>query len=68
MAGPTGAGGAKAFRTIDGSDLPVATTSAKGGVVVNGEGLRMDSNTIEVDNDVSASLRRTMSLLIAPKV
>ena len=55
MAGPTGAGGSVAFRTIDGSDLPVATTSAKGGVVVNGEGLRMDSNTIEVDNDVTAS-------------
>jgi hypothetical protein len=55
MAGPTGAGGTVAFRTIDGSDLPVATTSAKGGVVVNGEGLRMDSNTIEVDNDVTAT-------------
>ena len=55
MAGPTSAGGAVAFRTIDGSDLPVATGSAKGGVIVNGEGLRMDSNTIEVDNDVTAS-------------
>ena len=55
LAGPTGAGGTAAYRTIDGSDLPVATTSAKGGVVVNGEGLRMDSNTIEVDNDVTAS-------------
>ena len=55
MAGPTSAGGAVAFRTIDGSDLPVATNSAKGGVIVNGEGLRMDSNTIEVDNDVTAS-------------
>ena len=55
MAGPTSAGGAVAFRTIDGSDIPVATSSAKGGVVVNGEGLRMDSNTIEVDNDVTAS-------------
>ena len=55
MAGPTGAGGTVAYRTIDGSDIPVATTSAKGGVVVNGEGLRMDSNTIEVDNDVTAS-------------
>jgi hypothetical protein len=42
-------------RQIDGSDLPVATGSAKGGVIVNGEGLRMDSNTIEVDNDVTAS-------------
>ena len=55
MAGPTSAGGAVAFRTIDGSDIPVATSSAKGGVIVNGEGLRMDSNTIEVNNDVTAS-------------
>jgi hypothetical protein len=55
LAGPTSAGGAVAFRTIDGSDIPVATTSAKGGVVVNAEGLRMDSNTIEIDNDVTAS-------------
>ena len=55
LAGPTSAGGTTAYRTIDGSDLPVATSSAKGGVVVNGEGLRMDSNTIEVDNDVTAS-------------
>ena len=55
LAGPTGAGGTATYRTIDGSDIPVATTSAKGGVIVNGEGLRMDSNTIEVDNDVTAS-------------
>ena len=55
LAGPTSAGGAVAYRTIDGSDIPVATTSAKGGVIVNGEGLRMDSNTIEVDNDVTAT-------------
>tara|TARA_R100000030_G_scaffold35121_2_gene26201 strand:- start:593 stop:3016 length:2424 start_codon:yes stop_codon:yes gene_type:complete len=55
MAGPTGAAGAIAFRTIDGSDLPKATTSAKGAVIVNGEGLRMDGDTVEVDNDVTAS-------------
>jgi hypothetical protein len=55
LAGPTSAGGTVAYRTIDGSDIPVATSSAKGGVIVNGEGLRMDSNTIEVDNDVTAS-------------
>ena len=55
MAGPTSAGGAVAFRTIDNSDLPKATNSAKGAVIVNGEGLRMDSDTIEVDNDVTAS-------------
>ena len=55
LAGPTSAGGAAAYRTIDGSDIPVATSSAKGGVIVNGEGLRMDSNTIEINNDVTAS-------------
>ena len=55
LAGPTSAGGAVEYRTITGSDIPVATSSAKGGVIVNGEGLRMDSNTIEVDNDVTAS-------------
>ena len=55
LAGPTSAGGTATYRTIDGSDIPVATSSAKGGVIVNGEGLRMDSNTIEVDNDVTAS-------------
>jgi hypothetical protein len=55
LAGPTSAGGTATYRAIDGSDIPVATSSAKGGVIVNGEGLRMDSNTIEVDNDVSAS-------------
>jgi len=55
LAGPTSAGGSVTYRTIDGSDIPVATSSAKGGVIVNGEGLRMDSNTIEVDNDVTAS-------------
>jgi len=55
LAGPTSAGGTVAYRTIDGSDITVATTSAKGGVIVNGEGLRMDSNTIEVANDVTAS-------------
>lgn len=55
LAGPTSAGGALAYRTIAGSDIPVATSSAKGGVIVNGEGLRMDANTIEVDNDTTAS-------------
>ncbi len=55
LAGPTSGAGAVAYRIIDGTDLPVATTSAKGGVVVNGEGLRMDANTIEVDNDVTLS-------------
>jgi hypothetical protein len=55
LAGPTSGAGAVAYRAIDGSDLPTATTSAKGGIIVNGEGLRMDSDTIEIDNDLTAS-------------
>ena len=55
LAGPVGSAGAVGYRAIDGGDLPTSTTTAKGGVIVNGEGLRMDSDTIEVDNDVTAS-------------
>ena len=55
LAGPTSAAGTVAYRTIDSTDLPTASSSAKGTVIVNGEGLRMDSDTIEVDNDVTAS-------------
>jgi hypothetical protein len=55
LGGPTGNAGAVGYRPLVGTDLPTATTSAKGGVIVNGEGLRMDGNTIEVDNDLTAS-------------
>ncbi|HAX28232.1 MAG TPA: hypothetical protein DCX94_09940, partial [Alteromonas macleodii] len=55
LAGPTGAGGAVGYRAISSTDLPTASSSAKGTVIVNGEGLRMDSSTIEIDNDVTAS-------------
>ncbi len=55
LAGPTSAAGAVSYRIIDPTDLPTATTSAKGAVQVNGEGLRMDGNVIEVNNDVTAS-------------
>ena len=58
LAGPTSAAGAVGYRQIIGSDLPAATTTTKGAVVVNGEGLRMDSDTadtIEIDNDIVAS-------------
>jgi hypothetical protein len=54
LAGPTNAGGAVSYRTIDPIDLPTATTSAKGAVQVNGEGLRMDGAVIEINNDVTA--------------
>ena len=55
LAGPVGTGGTVGYRTIDGGDLPVATTTAKGGIIVNGNGLTMNSNTIEIDNSVTAS-------------
>lgn len=58
LAGPTGTAGAVSYRQIVGTDLPIATSSTKGAVIVNGEGLRMDSdtaNTIEIDNDITAS-------------
>ena len=55
LGGPTGAAGTVGYRALVGSDLPTPTTSTKGGVIVNGEGLRMDSNTIEIDNDVTAN-------------
>ena len=55
LAGPTGSAGAVGYRTIAGTDLPVATTSAKGGVIVNGNGLVMDGDTIEIDNTITSS-------------
>lgn len=55
LAGPTSAAGAVSYRTIAGADLPTATTSAKGGVIVNGNGLTMSGSTIVVDNTVTAS-------------
>jgi hypothetical protein len=55
LAGPAGSGGAVSGRAIVGSDLPTASNTAKGGVIVNGEGLRMDGSTIEIDADVSAT-------------
>ena len=55
LAGPTGAGGAVTARTIAGSDLPDPTTSAKGGVIINGNGLTQSSGTIKIDNTVTAS-------------
>jgi hypothetical protein len=54
LAGPTGAGGAVSARVIAGSDLPDPTTSAKGGVIINGNGLTQTSGTIKIDNTVSA--------------
>jgi len=49
LAGPTGSAGAVTARTIAATDLPAATTSALGGVIV-GDGLSVDgSGTVEAD-------------------
>ena len=55
LAGPTGSAGAVSYRTITGDDLPTATNAAKGGISVNGEGLRVDGVQLEIDNDLTAS-------------
>jgi hypothetical protein len=55
LAGPSGAAGAVAYRTITGDDLPDPTTTTKGGVSINGEGLRLNAGQIEIDNDLASS-------------
>jgi len=55
LAGPTGAAGAVAYRTIAGGDLPAATTTTKGAVIVNGNGLTMSGETVQIDNTVTAN-------------
>jgi len=55
MAGPSGAAGAVSLRAITGADLPLATSTAQGTIKINGEGLRIDTGVIEIDNDVTAS-------------
>ncbi len=55
LAGPVGSGGTVGYRTIDGGDLPTATTTSKGGVIVNGGGLALSTDTIQIDNSVTAS-------------
>lgn len=53
LAGPSGSSGAVTARTITGTDLPTATTSAKGGVIVNGGGLTLSGDTVVIDNTVA---------------
>jgi len=55
LAGPVGSAGTVGYRTIDGGDLPTATTTSKGGVIVNGGGLILSTDTIQIDNSVTAS-------------
>jgi len=55
LAGPTAAAGAVSYRTIAAGDLPTATTGAKGAVQVNGNGLSMTGDTIQIANTVTAN-------------
>lgn len=54
LAGPTAAAGAVGYRPIVGADLPTATTTTKGAVVVNGNGLTLAGDTISINNTVTA--------------
>ena len=54
IAGPVSAAGAVSLRSIVSNDLPTATTTAKGCVIVNGNGLVMASDTVSIDNTVTA--------------
>ena len=54
LAGPTASAGAATYRTIAGGDLPTATTTTKGAVIVNGNGLTIASDIIAIDNTVVA--------------
>ena len=55
VAGPTASGGPVGLRQIVGLDLPTAGATEQGVVIVNGEGLRMDGQTIEIDNGITPS-------------
>jgi hypothetical protein len=55
LGGPSSGAGSAGYRNLVGTDLPTATTSAKGGVIVNGNGLAMEGDTIKINNSVTAS-------------
>jgi hypothetical protein len=55
LAGPSGGGGSVAYRAIVSADLPTATTTAKGAVSVNGNGLKLTGDQIQIDNTVTPS-------------
>jgi hypothetical protein len=54
LAGPTASAGTVGYRTIAGADLPTATTTTKGAVIVNGNGLTLAGDTISIDNTVTS--------------
>ena len=54
LAGPAGGAGTVDYRSITSSDIPAATATAKGAVTVNGFGLRLDGDRVEIANAVIA--------------
>jgi len=54
LAGPTASAGTVGYRPIVGADLPTATTTTKGAVIVNGNGLSLSGDTITINNTVTA--------------
>lgn len=55
LAGPTTGAGAISARTLQGSDIPTPTSTTKGAVIINAQGLRLNGDTLEINNDVTAS-------------
>ncbi len=53
LAGPTSGAGSVTYRVIAPADLPTATTTDKGAVLVNGNGLAMSGNQIVINNTVT---------------
>lgn len=53
LAGPASAGGTVSGRAIVGTDLPTASSTSKGAVSVNGNGLTMSGDTIAISNAVT---------------
>jgi hypothetical protein len=54
IAGPNDGAGAVTLRTIGSDDLPAATSTEKGAVIVNGNGLTISSEIIAIDNSITA--------------
>ena len=55
IAGPANGAGAVAYRQIVGADLPIAQANVQGAVEVDGNGLKMNGDKIEIDNVITPS-------------
>ena len=55
LAGPTASAGAVSYRQIASGDMPTASSTGKGAVLVDGAGIAMTGDQIVIDNTVAAS-------------